>query len=50
MSRRSSQADLVIAGLVEEDLEQDKMAQALQYYDGANDVLFVHSIEQISID
>ena len=50
VSRRSSQADLVIAGLVEEDLEQDKMAQALQYYDGANDVLFVHSIEQISID
>ena len=50
VSRRSSQADLVIAGLVAEDLEQDKMAQALQYYDGANDVLFVHSIEQISID
>ena len=50
VSRRSSQADLVIAGLVAEDLKQDKMAQALQYYDGANDVLFVHSIEQISID
>ena len=50
VARRSSQADLVIAGLVEEDLEQDKMAQALQCYDGANDVLFVHSIEQISID
>ena len=50
VSRRSSQADLVIAGLVADDLEPGKMAEALRHYDGANDVLFVHSIEEISID
>ncbi len=50
VSHRSSQADLVIAGLIANDLDPDEVAQALRHYEGANDVLFVHSIEQISID
>ena len=47
---RSEQADLVIVGLTGEDLGSDELAQKLQSYQGANDVLFVHSIETISID
>ena len=47
---RSNQADLVIVGLTGEDLGSDELTQKLQSYKGANDVLFVHSIETISID
>ena len=50
VSHYSSQADLVIAGLVAEDLEPEAVIQALRRYAGANDVLFVHSIERIAID
>ena len=50
VSQRSAQADLVIAGLTLDDLEPDAAVQALQSYDGANDVLFVHSSERISVD
>ena len=50
VSRRSEQADLTIVGLTAENLGSDDLAQTLQSYKGANDVLFVHSIEQISID
>ena len=50
VSRRSEQADLTIVGLTAENLSSDDLAQTLQSYKGANDVLFVHSIEQISID
>ncbi len=46
----SSQADLVIAGLVAEDLEPEAVTQALGRYASANDVLFVHSIERVAID
>lgn len=45
---RSEQADLVIVGLTAENLGSDELAQTLQSYVGANNVLFVHSIEQIS--
>ena len=47
---RSSEADLVIAGLAKEDLNSEALGQVLQFYKGVNDVLFVHSIEEISID
>ena len=47
---RSSQADLVIAGLTAEDLDSADFAQTLRSYAAANDVLFVHAVEQISID
>ena len=47
VSHYSSQADLVIAGLVAENLETEAVTQALRHYAGANDVLFVHSIERI---
>lgn len=50
VAHRSSQADLVIAGLVSENLDPESTTQALQQYEGANDVLFVHSIERIAID
>ena len=57
VAKRSAQADLVIAGLAadnpdpdENNRDPDEVAQTLQCYKGANDVLFVHSIEQISID
>ena len=50
VSHYSSQADLVIAGLVAENLETEAVTQALRRYEGANDVLFVHAIERVSID
>ena len=50
VAHRSSQADLVIAGLVTENLDPESVAQALQQYKAANDVLFVHSIERVAID
>ena len=50
VSQRSSQADLVLAGLTMDDLESDLAVQALQSYVGANEVLFVHSSERISVD
>ena len=50
VAQYSSQADLVIAGLVPENLDPEAVNQALRQYAGANDVLFVHSIERVSID
>ena len=50
IEHRSSQSDLVIAGLTGEDLYSEKLAKMLRSYAAANDVLFVHAIEQISID
>ena len=50
VSSRSSEADLVIAGLTVNDAKSDELERALQGYDGANDVLFVHSSEAIVIE
>ena len=50
VSRRSSKADLVIAGLTVDNLKSDQAEQALRCYDGANDVLFVHASERILIE
>ena len=50
VSHRSEQADLTIVGLTAENLVSDSLSQTLRSYKGANEVLFVHSIEQISID
>ena len=50
VTRRSSKADLVIAGLTDEDLRSDRAERSLQCYDGANDVLFVHARETILIE
>ena len=47
---RSAQADLIILGLTQEDLRSDKLGDILLRYEGVNDVLFVHSTEEISID
>ena len=46
----SNQADLVIVGLTAENLTSEELTPTLRAYEGANDVLFVHSIEQILID
>ena len=50
VTRRSGSADLVIAGLQATDLEPEKAKEALMSFRGANDVLFVHSSESISIN
>ena len=50
VSLRSSKADLVIAGLTDDDIKSGKAEQALQCYDGANDVLFVHASEPVLIE
>ncbi len=50
VSRRSSEADLVIAGLTEDEVKSDEVERALRRYDGANDVLFVHANEMIAIE
>lgn len=50
VEHRSAQTDLVITGLTSDDLDPDRLGQALRGYGTANDVLFVHAIEQISID
>ena len=50
VSHYSTQADLVIAGVTAEELEPEVVTQTLRCYGGANDVLFVHSIERIAID
>lgn len=50
VSQRSAQSDLVIVGLTAEDLNSEDLDLILQRYQGVNDVLFVHSIEQIPIE
>lgn len=50
VTQRSAQADLVIVGLTAEDITSGHLEEELQRYQGVNDVLFVHSIEQIAID
>ncbi|MCE2399625.1 amino acid permease [Candidatus Poribacteria bacterium] len=50
VTHRSAQADLVITGLTIEDINSGDLDRVLQRYQGVNDVLFVHSIEPISID
>ncbi|MCY3664178.1 MAG: hypothetical protein OXH81_00835 [Gemmatimonadetes bacterium] len=47
---RSSKADLVIAGLTDDDIKSGEAKQALQRYYGANDVLFVHASEPVAIE
>ena len=50
VSLRSNQADLTIVGLTSENIDSNGLEQNLRAYEGANDVLFVHSVEQILID
>ena len=50
VSLRSNQADLTIVGLTSENIETNGLEPILRSYEGANDVLFVHSVEQILID
>ena len=50
VSLYSAQADLTIVGLTAENIDSETLAENLQSYKGTNDVLFVHSIEPISID
>ena len=50
VSLRSNQADLTIVGLTSENIDANGLEQNLRSYEGSNDVLFVHSVEQILID
>ncbi len=47
---RSSDADLVIAGLSKEQIAGGDFAGFLRNYAAANDILFVHAVERIAID
>lgn len=47
---RSSDADLVIAGVSGEQMRGDGFADVLQSHKAANDIMFVHAVEEISID
>ncbi len=50
MALRSSDADLVIAGISAAQMQGDDFADVLQSHKAANDVMFVHAVEKISID
>ena len=50
VSRQSSKADLVIAGLTDEEIALQGATAALLAYESANDVLFVHATESVSIE
>ena len=50
VSRRSSEADLVIAAMTEDEVRSDAAEGTLRRYNGANDVLFVHARENIAIE
>ena len=47
---RSSEADLVMAGISEGGVKEGALAETLRGYRGANDVVFVHATERITID
>ena len=47
---RSSDADLVIAGVSAEDVREGTLAGVLQSHRAANDIIFVHAVEEIVID
>ena len=50
VNRRSTNADLIIAGLTPKELQPGNLESALRRYSGVNDVLFTYSSERISID
>ena len=50
VSLRSSKADLVIAGLTDDEIKSGEVEQTLQCYDRANDVLFVNASEPVLIE
>ena len=50
VGHRSSDADLVIAGISREQIEGGDFADFLRGYAAANDILFVHAVERIAID
>ncbi|MDE0628107.1 MAG: amino acid permease [Bryobacterales bacterium] len=47
---RSSDADLVIAGISAGQLKEDSLAEVLQSYKAVNDIIFMHAVEEIVID
>ena len=50
VSLRSAKADLVIAGLTDDEIKSGEVEQTLQCYDRANDVLFVNASEPVLIE
>lgn len=50
VNRRSAKADLIIAGLTIKDLRGNAAKQSLRRFSAANEVLFTHASEQISIE
>lgn len=50
VSRRSTKADLLIAGLTADEIAMEGASKALMSYASANDVLFVHATESVTIE
>ena len=50
VERRSSDADLVIAGISDVQMGEGSLTEALQSHRAANDIVFVHAVEEIVID
>ena len=50
VEHRSSDADLVIAGISAEQMKADGLTDALRSHRAANDIMFVHAVEEIVID
>ncbi len=47
---RSSDADLLIAGISADDMKEGRLTEVLQSHRAANDIIFVHAVEEIVID
>ena len=47
---RSSDADLVIAGISADQMDEGSFGDVLQSFAAVNDILFVHAVEKIAID
>ena len=50
VEHRSSDADLVIAGISADQMREENLTEALRSHRAANDIIFVHAVEEIVID
>ncbi len=50
VDRRSADADLVIAGISADRMRDGDLAEVLGSLRGANDIIFVHAVEEVVID
>ena len=50
VEHRSSDADLVIAGIAADQMKDGSLTEVLRSHRAANDIVFVHAVEEIVID